>query len=293
MLERIKNILKEDGFIALQELDKFTKNTKYNNIIILYFNKYNRLKNAKRKKLISFNKFEKKMDELILLILDEIDEISNDIENNFASNFKIEKLISGDESNFLDIAFLEKALKAQKSVCKIKVGNKSGTGFLVSRNGIVLTNNHVINNEKLLENTKLIFNYQKNILGQNKQTFEYDLDITYFKTNEKLDYTLVKIKNFQDILKWGVLRLTKNINIDDKVYIIQHPKGGDKKITMANNRVTEIKEPYIRYSVDTLEGSSGSPILNENFEVIGLHHAGLNEKEANQGILISSIFRKK
>ena len=55
----------------------------------------------------------------------------------------------------------------------------------------------------------------------------------------------------------------------------------------------------MQYRTPTDPGSSGSPVFNDQWELIGLHHAGSSEKEslldpseeheANEGIRISAI----
>lgn len=53
----------------------------------------------------------------------------------------------------------------------------------------------------------------------------------------------------------------------------------------------------VQYVTSTLPGSSGSPVFNDDWEVIGLHHAGgyLPEKEdgpvyfRNEGMTIKAI----
>ena len=53
----------------------------------------------------------------------------------------------------------------------------------------------------------------------------------------------------------------------------------------------------VQYVTSTLNGSSGSPVLNDAWEVIALHHAGGNLPEPttqrryfrNEGILIEKI----
>jgi endonuclease G, mitochondrial len=60
------------------------------------------------------------------------------------------------------------------------------------------------------------------------------------------------------------------------VNIIQHPDGERKQIVLRENRVVGRgkKGLTLHYGADTLPGASGSPVFNDEFEVIGLHHAG-------------------
>ena len=65
-------------------------------------------------------------------------------------------------------------------------------------------------------------------------------------------------------------------------------------MVLQNNELVGIYEKVIRYTADTEVGSSGSPIFDNSWTVIGLHHAG-GEQNAkgtwlnNEGIRIDRI----
>ncbi len=61
----------------------------------------------------------------------------------------------------------------------------------------------------------------------------------------------------------------------ESIIIIQHPHGRAKEIVAFNSNVLEASDSYIQYTTDTDFGSSGSPILNENLQLIGLHFGAL------------------
>lgn len=46
------------------------------------------------------------------------------------------------------------------------------------------------------------------------------------------------------------------------------------------NRVTRILETLIHYQTDTLGGSSGSPVFNDQWELIALHHDAVAQTDA-------------
>ncbi len=74
---------------------------------------------------------------------------------------------------------------------------------------------------------------------------------------------------------WGALSLQEtSIAKDERVNIIQHPGGGYKQIALYHNVVVYQDENIIQYLTDTQPGSSGSPVFNENWEVVALHHSG-------------------
>jgi len=61
----------------------------------------------------------------------------------------------------------------------------------------------------------------------------------------------------------------------EPVFIIQHPNGESKKISLLNNKmmIRNEQSSYLYYEADTEPGSSGSPVFNRQWEVVALHHS--------------------
>ena len=57
------------------------------------------------------------------------------------------------------------------------------------------------------------------------------------------------------------------------VNIIQHPNGDPKRVALRNNLVDKATERDLRYFTDTRQGSSGSPVLDDEWGVVALHRA--------------------
>jgi endonuclease G len=95
------------------------------------------------------------------------------------------------------------------------------------------------------------------------------------------------------------VRRDSALRISDPVTIIQHPLGAPKKIGILGNAVMQVEMPFVYYTTDTMRGSSGSPVLDTNWEVVALHRAaGKWSKEQgrylnNQGVLFSEIARSQ
>jgi hypothetical protein len=53
--------------------------------------------------------------------------------------------------------------------------------------------------------------------------------------------------------------------------------------SLNENRVTNIYRHYLQYTTDTLPGSSGSPVFNDDWEVVALHHGGGHLKTNDKG----------
>ncbi|MBD1931962.1 MULTISPECIES: trypsin-like peptidase domain-containing protein [Cyanophyceae] len=211
----------------------------------------------------------------------------------------LEKIIG--ENTLRPIAFLHQGLQVARSVAHIGVRTSqerwSGTGFLVAQD-LLLTNNHVLPHSNLLSDTIFRFNYEENFQGEAQPTAEYRAKSNgVFHTNQTLDYTLVQLEG-EPGQRWSWLPLSpKAFRRDSRVNIIQHPLGQPKQISLQNNFVQYVGGNVVQYITSTLQGSSGSPVFNDAWEVIALHHAGGNIPEPttqqryfrNEGILVESI----
>jgi V8-like Glu-specific endopeptidase len=202
--------------------------------------------------------------------------VSTDILPTITADDVLEKIIG--ENTLRPIAFLQQGLNASRSIAYIEVSSPltkwSGTGFMISPR-LLITNHHVLPQKDLLSKTIFRFNYQVDVNG-NAELFK-DFVATeqgVYHTNDALDYSVVELKGNPGN-EWGYLMLRAFIPlIDSRVNIIQHPNGLPKQISMQNNFVKFANANKIQYVTSTLPGSSGSPVFDNDWMVIGLHHAG-------------------
>jgi hypothetical protein len=76
------------------------------------------------------------------------------------------------------------------------------------------------------------------------------------------------------------------------VPIVQHPNGQPKQIALTSSVVVRVKSPLLHYTTDTMGGSSGSPVFNDLWQVVAIHHAAgpkINGVATNEGILMAAI----
>ena len=224
------------------------------------------------------------------------------------NNENLEKIL-GTVNNLVKINWLAKGQEASKSVCQVvRADGAKGTGFVL-KNGYLMTNAHVLPNKKVASATKIIFDYEEDLLGNNRKTSEFLLDEedSAFSPLDKLDYAYIKIKDNKanPLTKWGFLEFDtfSEPQINSPVTIIQHPLGQTKQIALTANKIIGISGAKLLYLTDTEKGSSGSPVFNNDWKVIALHHAGKTEEDggllinpetgekrgANEGILIKNI----
>jgi len=182
-----------------------------------------------------------------------------------------EKIIG--ENTLRDIYILNLALEASKAVVHLQLPKNAGTGFMIAPD-LLMTNNHVIASRQQAEQTEYTFNYQLDINGEEcKIQTTQALPGGVFYTNAELDYTLVCLKDLPCFGSPLILK-SKQVRRDDRVAIIQHLGGHLKKISMQNNFVAYADANVVQYTTSTLPGSSGSPVFDDDFQVIAIHHSG-------------------
>jgi endonuclease G len=93
---------------------------------------------------------------------------------------------------------------------------------------------------------------------------------------------------------WGHIPLVdKAMTVEQRLNIIQHPRTRYKEVCLHDNRITEIFANAIHYTTDTENGSSGSPVFDNEWELLAIHHAAGDYHAGkwidNEGMRIDSI----
>ena len=222
--------------------------------------------------------------------------------------FSIERIIG--DSNIFQINYLARGERAARAVGRISIVNKHdipmgfGTGFLVAP-GLLLTNNHVISDATLAGHSYILLEYEYDADNGLKQTERFDFTSDIFLTSEDLDFTFISVasasRSGRKLADYGHLRLIRESGKALKkefVSILQHANGLPKQIAMRDSMILGRKDQYIYYSTDTNSGSSGSPVVNDEWFPVALHHRTVPDFNkpcnfvANRGIRISAIFER-
>lgn len=166
--------------------------------------------------------------------------------------------------------------------------NAMATGFLISPD-LVLTNHHVFSDLKSFKDPLIDFDYAYGMDGRELDKITFQLDPgKFFYANEALDCALIGVAdvdetNANHISDRGFLVLNPGlgkVGIGDSATIIQYPDGNYQEIALRKNEILQINPTALIYVSDTSPGSSGSPVFNDQWQVIALHSAGVAKKDA-------------
>jgi endonuclease G len=233
--------------------------------------------------------------------------------------------IVGDTEDFLRVSFLSQGAAVARAVAYVEVnaGNsiEIATGFMVSPR-LFITNQHVIADAAAARGTQVTFFRELDERGVPRPTTTFLLDpdsFALFSPDDQLDYALVALGQRQSgaagVAELGFCPLSDQPDkhvIGMNTNIIQHPSGWLKMISVRNNMLTARTEHTLLYETDTEQGSSGSPVFNDDWQLVALHHWGepfldggaaaqaqaqnqdtpaSARRNVNEGVRISAIYR--
>jgi endonuclease G, mitochondrial len=205
-------------------------------------------------------------------------------------------------NDLLQFNYFERATNVGKAVGRVIINDNDGvnhgygTGFLIS-NRLFITNNHVLPTESMALNSQIQFNFELDINGQFKQNYTFETVISdFFFTNKELDFTVLALKSVdisgsKSIADFGYIPLIPQkgkILLGEYLSIIQHPDGKEKQIAIRENKLIDhtSSEDFIWYKTDTSPGSSGSPVFNDQWQLVALHHSGVPDEDGKGNYLL-------
>ena len=167
-----------------------------------------------------------------------------------SSNENFENIIKNVSPSVVTILGLDDNLKT----------SPAGTGFFVSKNNIIITNNHVINE-------------LKNIIIKTHDGKTWPVTRTIMKDQE-LDIALLQVST--EGVKYPYLKFSDKIpNIGKSVFVLGSPLGLDQ--TVSNGIVSAVRyipqrnnKQLIQITAPISPGSSGSPVVTNDSLVVGI-----------------------
>lgn len=233
---------------------------------------------------------------------------------------KLEGLIRNGEGIDRYGPMVERYSALASQVCRIEAGI-FGTGFLVAPD-LVLTNYHVIErewqNKARFEEVVCRFDYLSETsrgVGVRLAKTDWCIAFTPYAPGDEtsdgrppgageLDYALLRLARPVDHDKVdasgrerGTILVSASAAIPGTqriLFIAQHPDTAPLSSSLGLSLGAAASNLRLRYTAETLGGSSGAPVFDGDLSLVAVHHAGqpgakLHPGEYNQGIPIALI----
>jgi hypothetical protein len=209
---------------------------------------------------------------------------------------------------FDSLVWFRTAIERCKAVARIEDPNANplGTGFLVDGASVhprfpavvLFTNAHVVPTAINPANARVTF---RALEGSNAP---YRVRRVLFSSPaNELDTTVVELDGCPAAATRCPIapaRPRPDAKPPPKTYIIGHPEGrAEVMLSVRDNLLLDADDRRVHYRTPTLGGSSGSPVFDEFWQVIALHHRGLRRMPrlhdkgetypANEGIWFERI----
>ena len=199
------------------------------------------------------------------------------------------------------VEWFQKAQERCRSVGLITTPDAKGTGFLVkgsdieetwSGEPVFVTNSHVTLGDDLSSISVRFHAVEPNTDHRVTETLK-------LSAPESLDFAVYRLNSLPAGICCAPVvsrRPAPGTGMDERVYVVGHPGAGELCISLYNNVLVNVGDTRLHYTAATEPGSSGSPVFNESWEVIGLHH-GVNvgyfpdgtKYSAQEGIVFEAI----
>ena len=164
--------------------------------------------------------------------------------------------------------------KIAKTVWKIIGNGWNGTGFFISNNKIV-TNAHIIDKVKDLEEITIVQKGNPRRLKVNK----------IGRLSIRKDLALLEV----DGVVSDFIILPEDTFNSSNVYALGYPNGQFKKIRQTG----DFKDGYFLSDNSDASGASGSPVLNEAHQLVGVLNQGANNYHGFMGLKKINAFIKE
>jgi hypothetical protein len=200
---------------------------------------------------------------------------------------QLESLVRNSE--MVPAEFLEIGWRRAQTIALIVTPSRDGrdgrrgTGALVGEN-LLLTASHVLPDAGAARDAEVQFGYFD---GSRPTTTERLSPDEFFETSAtgEHDWTLVRVAGNPCKIHGSVPLTKREARVGDRVTIIQHPGGGPMQF--ASGAIERGSDGKLSYSVSTEQGSSGAPVFDSRWNLMGIHRQGL--ATVNAGIPIDTI----
>jgi hypothetical protein len=211
-------------------------------------------------------------------------------------------------------------LGAQCALSVVRIRNKrtdelQGTGFIVHGRAlhprlpdepVLVTNSHVISARDDVHNHPdyhpLWASQVEVVLDASGGTVAPEVSVLWESPPKLEDTTILRFKTplaVEHRVDYEVHARQLPQGGGTRIYAMGYPRGAALSFSFHNSRLLEMNKQYLRYRTPTEHGSSGSPLFDNDWRLVGVHHFSSKELPSlrnpaekypgNQGVWIGRI----
>ena len=207
------------------------------------------------------------------------------------SQLAIDRLLTGTDE--LNVNYLERGMIAADAVARVEVRNGEsevvgwGTGFMISPR-LFLTNHHVLPSADDAAQSWVHFRHEFDAFGNMVEACVFAFDPSaFFFSDQDLDITVVAVAHEtpdrrQLVSRFGWLRLSASADTvlpGEWLSTIHHPGARAKQVVLRQNLLMRSNDVELWYGTETSWASSGAPMFNDSWQVVGVHRHGVPARD--------------
>jgi V8-like Glu-specific endopeptidase len=198
---------------------------------------------------------------------------------------RLEKVLGS--ARYRSLRWYQTGLERCRAVARIETANEDGigTGFVVAGRAlhealpetVLVTNGHVV--PEALDPADAVVVFRGLDSDGTRQRFRVVRSWWYEPSDSPgLDTTVLELDACPAaVAPVPLARRLPNLAALDppRAYLIGHPRGLEQpQFSLQDNLLLDYDETLLHYRSPTEGGSSGSPVFNSDWQLIGVHHAG-------------------
>ena len=188
------------------------------------------------------------------------------------------------------VSVKDNVARVGSAVVMVSTPGGTGSGFLLTPDGYLITNDHVIHGETDI--TISLFESTGDEEGEEGFSRRKVKDVRIVATNAYADLALLKIDGEKD-LPVAYLGASERVRVGEAVFAIGNPLGLERSVS--EGIVSTLARPfdgliYLQTTTQINPGNSGGPLFNLKGEVIGVTNMGYMFSEGlNFAIPVSTV----
>ncbi|TLF66853.1 serine protease [Nocardia asteroides NBRC 15531] len=207
----------------------------------------------------------------------------------------LERIVAASDNT--SAAWVSRAARAAQCVARIsdqRMGREApiGTGILITRR-LLLTNRHVLPDKDTARDVVVEFDAEVGADGVPKPARRFRLNPDSFMVEDiHLDISLVLLHPDNEGQFPGdrfgrqlLVPIHGSVLVGENLNLVGHPDGRLKELWTRGNRLVLVLDQFVHYFSDQGVANSGSPIFNDQWEMVALHHAGVPKRDDTGNVL--------